>query len=370
MFFRDGGCIMRKQFKTVLLILAATVVFAGCEKEQGNTSDADGTDTLQITETETQTESESTEEVTTVGMEEISGSFSISGTSVVTDNGDNTLKYGNTAGNLINSGIVCESNGKIYYYNKSDNKYLYVMNKDGSDKKALGTIQGAMELNVSGDYIYYQAGGIYRAKLKDGTVETLVESDCGSMIVSNGVIYYIKADGDASKIHSMNVDGSDAKILSDNIASGLNVNEGFIYYINNSDSGKIHKMKLDGSEDQEVTDRRNIQELLVDGSYIYYISSSSDGNHIYRISKSGGEEEKISGDSCSNINVNDGQLFYYNASDDALCYSGPDGSNETVLYNGKLNAVNVIDEWVYFFNTDDFQYYRITKDGNNIEVVE
>lgn len=355
---------MKKQLRTVLVVAAATMVLAGCDKSEPDVQNTEGT--LNNTEATTV----AIEEVTTVGMEEISGTLNISGTSVVSDNNNTDNKYGNTAGNLINSGIVCESGDKIYYYNKSDNKYLYVMNKDGSDKKALGDIQGAMELNVSGDYIYYQAGGIYRAKLKDGTVENLVEEGCRNMVVSNGVIYFIKADGEMSKIYSMNVDGSNEQTLTENIAGGLNVKDGYIYYINGSDSGRIYKMKLDGSEEEEAVDVKNVQELLVDGGYIYYVSSSSDGNHVYRVNMNGEDEVKVSEDSCSNINVNKGKLYYYNASDDALCYSDMDGSNETVLYSGALNAVNVIDDWIYFFNTDDFQYYRITKDGNNIEVVE
>lgn len=358
---------MRRQFTTVLAVMTLAVAFSGCDKEEkANTTAANNTAQT------TQAQEVVTAEAQTLGMEEISGTINITGTSVAGDKDSSTStgKYGNTAGNLINSGIVCEAGNKIYYYNTSDNKKLYVMNEDGSDKKAIGNVQGAVELNVAGEYVYYQAGGIYRVKINDGTVETLVADNCRNMVVLGDSIYYIKMDGEVSKVHRMNLDGTGEAVLSDNIAGCLNVNNEYVYYINGSDSGKVYRMGLDGSDNAVFCDMKNVQELLVDHSYVYLVSSSSDGNHVYRLPKEGGETEEIISDSCSNINMYSGYLYYYNASDDTLCYSTGTGSDETVLYSGKLNAVNVIKDWVYFFNTEDFLYYRITKDGSNIEVVE
>lgn len=358
---------MNRQFRAVITAAALSVCMCSCgEAAPAGAEVTDGTQNMQ------QTESMLSMQAETSGIEVVSGTFEISGESVsgdaaVTDN--KTVKYGNTAGNLINSGIVCENNGKIYYYNKSDNKRLYVMNTDGSGKTALGDISGAMELNVNGDYIYYQAGGIYRAALKDGSVETLIEDSCRNMVVTETTIFYLKADGENTKVHRMNLDGSDEEVLSDDIASGLNVSGDKIYYINGSDAGKIYSMNLDGSENAVFADVKNVKELLVEAGFVYYISSSDD-NNIYRINKEGGEAQQVTDKSCSNININNAKLFYYNETDSTLCYARLDGSSETVLYSGELNAVNVITDWIYFFNTDDFLYYRITRDGNNIEVVE
>lgn len=356
---------MRRQLTATIAVLAVAFAMTGCNKENETGKITD--ENLNIIET---TASISLEEETTAGLEVLYGQITVEGNSVVGTDVIGSSQYGNTAGNLINSGIVCESGDKIFYYNKSDNKKLYVMNSDGSGKSAIGNVQGAMELNVMGDYVYYQAGGIYRAKIKDGTVETLIASDCHNMVVTNSAIFYTKMDNEVNKIYRMNLDGSGEVALSDNLASSINVDGGKIYYINGTDSGKIYSMNLDGSENSEFTGAKNVQELLVDSGWVYYVSNSSDGNHVYLMAATGGEAVEIISDSCSNINLNNGFLFYYNASDDTLCYSSADGSSEVVLFSGNLNAVNVISNWVYFFNADDFQYYRITKDGNNIEVVE
>ncbi len=356
---------MRKKIMAAFVALSIACVFTGCDKK--NETNATTADSVNILDATT---AASLEEETTAGLEILYGQITVTGDSIVGNAVTGTSQYGNTAGNLINSGIVCESGNKIFYYNKSDNKKLYVMNSDGSGKAPIGNVQGAMELNVMGDYVYYQAGGIYRVKIKDGTVETLIASDCHNMVVTNSAIIYTKTDNGVNKVFKMNLDGSGEVVLSENLASGLNVYEDKVYYINGSDSGRIYSMNLDGSDDSVFLSSKNVQELLVDSGWVYYVSNSSDGNHIYCISADGvGEPVEIISDSCSNINMYAGYLFYYNASDDTLCYSTGDGSLEVVLYSGNLNAINVISDWVYFFNTDDFQYYRITKDGNNIEVV-
>lgn len=358
---------MRRQFWAVITAATLSVWMCSCGKEvkeTGATMAADKTNAVLQTENTISLQEE------TSGIERVSGNFEFSGTSVGGSEGKeqtDTIKYGNTAGNLINSGIVCEGGDKIYYYNSSDNKKLYVMNADGSNRAALGDIRGAIELNYSGEYIYYQAGGIYRVSVKSGQAETLISDSCRNMVVTENTIFYLKADGDAVKIHRMNLDGSGETVLSEDIASGLNVSKDKIYYINGSDSGRIYSMNPDGSDNAVFLEDRNIQELLVEAELVYFIGSDK---YLYRVNKSGGEPARVGEDQCSNININNGRLYYYNATDSTLCCARIDGSDETVLYSGELNAVNVITDWIYFFNKDDFKYYRITKDGNNIEVVE
>lgn len=349
---------------TCLALCGMCIVATGCKAKEH------GVDVSNVNGTVTTTSGSGVEETTTAGMEEGNMNLSFDGNSVVETKTEKDMNFGNTTGNLVNSGIVCEAGGKIYYFNKNDDKKLYAMNLDGSDKESFDKIQGAMELNYGGDYLYYQAGGIYRVKLKDKSVETLVENNCRNMVVADATIYYVHNDNDINRIHCMNLDGSMDQVLTENTCNALNVDGSYIYYINNSDSGKIYRMKLDGSEEECLASAKKVQELLVDKSFIYYVSNSSDGNHVYRLPKNGGEAKEIIKDSCSNLNMNGGLLYYYNASKDTLCYSNSEGAEEKVLYSGKLNAVNVISNWVYFFNLEDYQYYRIGKDGNNIEVVE
>ncbi len=49
-------------------------------------------------------------------------------------NNDNAV--GNTSGNLLNGGLFCEYDGKIYFANPNDYNRLYVMNSDCTDIKS------------------------------------------------------------------------------------------------------------------------------------------------------------------------------------------------------------------------------------------
>ena len=65
---------------------------------------------------------------------------------------------GNISGNLNAGGLVCESDGKVYFSNPYDGGSLYVMNSDETECKKLSTAV-ATSINVTGDYIYYFQSG-------------------------------------------------------------------------------------------------------------------------------------------------------------------------------------------------------------------
>ena len=67
---------------------------------------------------------------------------------------NNESAVGNTSGNLINGGLFCEYDGKIYFANPNDNNKLYVMNSDCTSITKLSE-DSVASLNVCGRYIYY-----------------------------------------------------------------------------------------------------------------------------------------------------------------------------------------------------------------------
>ena len=61
---------------------------------------------------------------------------------------------GNTAGNLNNGGLFCESDGKVYFANAYDNNTLYSMNPNETEQTKLG-VNSVASINAGGDYLYY-----------------------------------------------------------------------------------------------------------------------------------------------------------------------------------------------------------------------
>ena len=61
---------------------------------------------------------------------------------------------GNTAGNLYNGGLFCESEGVIYFSNLYDDGCLYSMLPDETDIKKLSTSR-VTSINADSNYLYY-----------------------------------------------------------------------------------------------------------------------------------------------------------------------------------------------------------------------
>ncbi len=63
-----------------------------------------------------------------------------------------TFVNGNTAGNLYNGGLFCESNGTVFFANPDDNNTLYSMDPGGSNLKKLCS-DTVMYINADSHYV-------------------------------------------------------------------------------------------------------------------------------------------------------------------------------------------------------------------------
>ena len=67
---------------------------------------------------------------------------------------DDESTTGNTSGNLLNGGLFCEVDDKIYFANPYDQNMLYSMNSDLSKVKKLSD-DNVSYLNGAGQYLFY-----------------------------------------------------------------------------------------------------------------------------------------------------------------------------------------------------------------------
>ena len=113
---------------------------------------------------------------------------------------------GNTAGNLNNKGLFCESDGVVYFSNAYDNGCLYSMNPDGTNMKKL-TSSGVTSINADSHYLYYfldsgQTGdkfvqrnyGIYRSKLNGKNPKCLKRGNAIALQLCGNYLYYQNFD--------------------------------------------------------------------------------------------------------------------------------------------------------------------------------
>ncbi|TVY08479.1 DUF5050 domain-containing protein [Paenibacillus cremeus] len=213
--------------------------------------------------------------------------------------------------NLANGGQVAVSGDWIYMNPTSSydgpNKLVKVNQASGEEIKL--SDDNARSINVVGDWVYYTAAdpsksrllGLYRIKT-DGTQRAQVSSEPTSQIwVQGDSIYYIHQS-------FLSVEGM----------------TGGGYYKMDG----LHTMKLDGTGDQSLTSSDYMQQFVVSGNQVYYIS------------------QKTSGES---------QLYAMNL----------DGSGQTLLQTG-ATRVFVIDGWVYFTHIFGKQLSKMRPDSQAV----
>lgn len=134
---------------------------------------------------------------------------------------------GNTAGNLYNAGLFCESDGEVFFSNTNDNGRLYAMNIDGSNIHKLSN-DTAMYINADKNYVYYvrnnnqkitsqtffsyDRNSLCRIK-RNGHGSTVLDPDpCIYASLIGNYIYYLHYDTQtATSLYRIRIDGEEKK---------------------------------------------------------------------------------------------------------------------------------------------------------------
>ena len=143
---------------------------------------------------------------------------------------------GNSVGNINNAGIAALQGDWIYYTNYGNNKSLFKVQVNGTDRIQI-TNDYSGNINVIGEWVYY----------------TRWEN------ISTG-----------NQIYQIRTDGTDRAKLNNDNASSINVVGDWIYYISVTDDRNIYKMRTDGSERTKLNNDKSYSINVVD-RWIYYI---------------------------------------------------------------------------------------------------
>lgn len=257
----------------------------------------------------------------------------------------------------------------------------------------------------------------------------------GGYVATDGVWDYFWLGSTAShndertmKLAKMKRDGSEFQILTEDIATSINVVGDWIYYIKGVPevrifpyNGPIYKIRKDGTGRVELYGFNAIQMAVVgediyfisfpdrrlvrmntDGSeltiliddvgyqlqyhegYIYYTSKINQENYMYKLNTATNSKPikmmKIRG----NYVINDDWIYYkswknVNDSDvlEGLYRIGLDGTNETKLFDDLVVDYSVTEDSIYVtsrkrLSKEDeayFEYYRMNKDGTEIKEI-
>ncbi len=195
----------------------------------------------------------------------------------------------------------------------------------------------------------------------------LLDDDASGINMHNGWIYYLNWDDNRS-IYRIRPDGSERTRLNENSARYMSLVNNWIFYINQDDGDTIYRMRPDGSENTRIgSDAADY--LSVSGGWAYY-SNQDAGGAIFKIRTDGGESIRLNDHSSSKIVPERSRLFYRNNEDNFRIYKMRiDGSEITPLGEERVTTLNLTHEWVYFGLMDGNGIGRMRHDGSGQEIL-
>ena len=271
---------------------------------------------------------------------------------------------GNLPGNLNAGGVVCESDGKIYFSNPYDGGSLYVMNSDETDCKKLSTAV-ATSINVTGDYIYYfqsgssGAAGLGGVRIPLSYIRMHTDGKRGytmtrSVIVRAQVIGdWVYMEGTADKEHNapylirMDTNAETTETVANFAINPACAVGNLIYYNNTLENHYLMAYDTNTGRTSVVLEG-NIWNPVYDGGYIYYMAPA-DSYQLRRYSLSDGNIEVLTDEKVESFNVYRGYIYYQTMGDTAhLAFMNTDGSGKEILANGNYNSISMTSNFVYF----------------------
>ena len=287
---------------------------------------------------------------------------------------------GNTAGNLNNSGLFCESDGTVYFSNAYDSGTLYAMNSDESNIRKLS--DAAVEsLNVAGKYLYYyqmnstaasslgfivKVNGVYRSNLNGENVLCLRKDPAGIISISGNNVYFQHYDKSYG-LHLFKI-GTNKRNEKEVAASAYNpscVVNGTIYFNGMDDDHFLYSLDTNTDIISTVW-KYDVWNPIVQGDYVYFMDIHND-YQLCRYPLAGGDMEVLSADRLDSFNVCDNYIYYQksDSSAPALKRIHLDGSDEEVVDDGIFNKINITSNYVYYSGYEnDTPVYRTPTEGS------
>lgn len=162
----------------------------------------------------------------------------------------------------------------------------------------------------------------------------------------NGVIFFSNPS-DGGRLYSMDSNGNNLKKLSDDVATYINADENYVYYIRNNSGESLdfnfvafHKNALvridrDGKNTVILDTEPCLYASLI-GNYIYYIHYDQlEASTLYKVRIDGEEQQQVMNEAVYTCNA-DGQFFYYHgmSSDGSIHRYDTVSDTSTVVYVG------------------------------------
>lgn len=190
--------------------------------------------------------------------------------------------------------------------------------------------------------------------------------NAGLICENNGTLFFANPS-DEYKLYSMNTDGTNLKKLADDIATFINADENYVYYVRNNpragtafsflqiNTNSLCRINRNGKGKEVVLDSEPCMYASLVGNYVYYLHyDEEDATSLYKVKIDGSEQQQIAAlpfYTCST----DGQYMYYNGLDgehyvrqfDTATYA------ETIISQANAWMPTVIGNTAYYMDCDN-----------------
>ena len=281
---------------------------------------------------------------------------------------------GNTAGNLNNSGLVCEHEGLVYFANAFDGGSLYSMTPDEQNLRRLNNVE-TQNILAGGKYLYYfqtgassdgsgfgQLDGMKsfdRCDLKGKNATALTADVVTTGQLVDNHLYLMTAHNSGVRFYKMGIDGEDEVTLAEYIVNPACAKDGVIYYNGTVEEHYLYALDTK-THVAEVAWKGNLWYPVLEGDYVYYMDVPNN-YRICRYSFTQDTVEVLTNDRVDCFNVGNGYIYYQKNSttDPQLKCMRTDGSDVQVVAEGVYTDINMSSIFVYFkeFGVDDMMYH-------------
>lgn len=289
---------------------------------------------------------------------------------------------GNTTGNIINGGLFCEKDGKIYFSNDKADGSLYVMNSNLTKPKRL-TDDKAVYINVDENYIYYVRAndtrenngkgllmfyntGVFRIRRNGSGFKAFTGNPGAYLTLKGNDIYFQRYDvGKGLFLYRYHIDTTMEKCLVRDAVIPMAVNDKKLYYAGYSSDHNINTLNLESFTTHTAFEGSYLYPVS-SGNYIYYMDPSEDYK-IYRMNQDGSGPALLTDKRCSTYNItNSGKYLYYQVDDsvnNGLYRLNLETMEDEQLLSGNYKQINVTDNYVFFKDFDNSNTYVVEADG-------
>lgn len=295
-------------------------------------------------------------------------------------NDDNVL--GNTSGNLLNGGLFCEYDGKIYFNNPADEGRLYVMNDDLTHLKRLSN-DTATDINVAGKYIIYgrhnekqqqsndnifsqSNTGMYRIQKNGKNMKTLFDAVVDTINLAGNTVYYQKNTPSGFSVNQINIDKSNEDILIDEPIFPYAIENGYLYYSSVKKNHYINRLNLQ-SKEKEVIKEGNFAFVTIAAGQLFFLDLEN-GHALCRMDLQDNKVTTLLTEPVSTYNVTaNGTYLYYeldNGAENGIYRMNLNDKRIVCLKLGNFNNINLTNEYAFFQELDSDTTYIASHSSN------